>query len=161
MGASLTGHIGEVADEAGLIMWRASLTPNSRLSFEASEFAKDKGLFEPFHKACYRAFWENGANLGQLSVLQQIGEQLGLDAQEMKEYLAIGHYTAQAQDQYERPLDRDQWNTLLHHRSVLLLRAHNPMSISRRWPKRYRRRWSQGRANSGSPSTQHHFQIEG
>jgi predicted DsbA family dithiol-disulfide isomerase len=101
LGASLTGHIGEVADEARLTMRRASLTPNSRLSFEASEFAKDKGLFRPFHKACYRAFWENGANLGQLSVLQQLGEQVGLDAQEMKEYLAIGHYTAQAQDQYE------------------------------------------------------------
>ena len=85
-------------------MRRAPLTPNSRLSFGASEFAKDKGLFEPFHKACYRAFWEDGANLGELSVLQQLGEQVGLDAQEMKERLDIGHYTAQAQTQYEEAI---------------------------------------------------------
>ena len=83
---------------------RLRTTPNSRLSFEASEFAKDKGLFEPFHKACYKAFWEDGANLGQLSVLQQLGEQVGLDAQEMKERLDTGHYTAQAQAQYEEAL---------------------------------------------------------
>ena len=103
-GSPLTGHIGEIAVEAGLTMRRAPLTPNTRLAFEASEFAKDRDLFEPFHKACYRAFWEEGVNLGQISVLQQLGEQVGLDAQEMKERLDIGHYTAQAQAQYEEAL---------------------------------------------------------
>jgi len=104
VGASLTGHIGDVADEAGLTMRRAPLTPNTRLSFEASEFAKDKGLFEPFHKACYKSFWEDGVNLGEISVLQQIGEQVGLDAQEMKERLDTSRYTAQAQAQYDEAL---------------------------------------------------------
>jgi len=103
-GSALTGHIGETAIEAGLTMRRAPLTPNTRLSFEASEFAKDKGLFEPFHRACYRAFWEDGVNLGQISVLQQLGEQVGLDAQEMKDRLDAGHYAAQAQAQYEEAL---------------------------------------------------------
>ena len=84
IGGPLTGHIGEVADEAGLTMRRAPLTPNTRMAFEASEFAKDKGLFEEFHRACYRAFWEEGVDLGQLSVLQHLGEQVGLDAEEMK-----------------------------------------------------------------------------
>ena len=103
-GAPLTGHIGEVAEEAGLVMKRAPLTPNSRLSFEASEFAKDKGVFEPFHRACYRALWEDGANLGLLSELQHLGEQVGLDPAEMKERLDAGYYTAQAQAQYEEAI---------------------------------------------------------
>ena len=103
-GTPLTGHIGEIADEIGLTMRRAPITPNTRLAFEASEFAKDKGLFVPFHKACYRALWEDGANLGELSVLQQLAEQVGLDGQEMKEQLNIGYYTAQTQTQYEEAL---------------------------------------------------------
>ena len=103
-GSPLAGHIGEVAAECGLTMRRAPLTPNTRLAFEASEFAKDKDLFEPFHKECYRAFWEDGVNLGQISVLQQLGEQVGLDAKEMKERLDMGYYTAQAQAQYDEAI---------------------------------------------------------
>ena len=36
--------MGEAAAEAGLVMRRGPITPNSRLSFEASEFAKEQGL---------------------------------------------------------------------------------------------------------------------
>ena len=104
VGDSLTGHIGEVAAEAGLTMRRAPLTPNTRMAFEASEFAKDKGLFEQFHRACYRALWEDGVDLGQLSVLLNLGEQVGLDAQEMKNILDTGHYESQAKEQYNEAL---------------------------------------------------------
>jgi len=103
-GSILTGNIGESAVDVGLTMRRAPLTPNTRLAFEASEFAKDKDLFEPFHKVCYRAFWEEGVNLGDISVLQQLGEQVGLDPQEMKDRLDTGHYTAQAQTQYKEAI---------------------------------------------------------
>ena len=37
VGALLTGHIGEVANDAGLTMRRAPITPNTRMAFEASE----------------------------------------------------------------------------------------------------------------------------
>lgn len=104
IGGSLTGHIGDAADEAGLTMRRAPLTPNTRMAFEASEFAKDKGLFEQFHRVCYSAFWEDGVDLGQLSVLQQLGEQVGLNASEMKDILDTGRYTSQAQEQYDEAL---------------------------------------------------------
>ena len=104
VGDSLTGHIGEVAAEAGLTMRRAPLTPNTRMAFEASEFAKDKGLFEQFHRACYRALWEDGVDLGQLSVLLHLGEQVGLNAQEMKNILDTGDYESQAKEQYDEAL---------------------------------------------------------
>jgi len=104
VGGALTGPIGEMAKESGLIMRRAQITPNTRLAFEASEFAKDKGLFDEFHKACYLAFWEEGVNLGQLSVLQEIGRNVGLDSQEMKQKLDMGYYTNQAQDHYQEAL---------------------------------------------------------
>ena len=103
-GAPLDGHLGEAAVDTGLTMRRAPITPNSRLSFEAGEFAKEKRLFEEFHRACYQAFWEDGANLGDLEVLQQLAQQVGLDAQEMQERLDSGDYTARTQAQYEEAL---------------------------------------------------------
>ncbi|MBI2855910.1 MAG: DsbA family protein [Chloroflexi bacterium] len=103
-GTLVSGHLGEVAEEANIVMRRAPITPNTRLSFEASEFAKEKGLFEPFHRVCYKAFWEDGVNLGDIPVLQRLGEQVGLDPQEMKERLDTGHYTAQAETQYKEAL---------------------------------------------------------
>ena len=103
-GGPLTGHIGDVADQAGLIMRRPRITPNTRMAFEASEYAKDMGRFQDFHRACYRALWEDGLDLGQLSVLQQLGENVGLDSQEMKSVLDTGQYTAQTKEQYEEAI---------------------------------------------------------
>ncbi|MCL0044365.1 DsbA family protein [Dehalococcoidia bacterium] len=104
VGGFLTGHIGEIAAEAGLTMRRAPLTPNTRMAFEASAFAKSKGLFEHFHRACYKALWEDGADLGQLSVLQYLGEQVGLDAQDMKDSLGASLYASETKEQYHEAL---------------------------------------------------------
>ncbi|MQG20833.1 MAG: hypothetical protein FI725_02355 [SAR202 cluster bacterium] len=100
-GDPVGGRMAEAAADAGVIMRRAPLTPNSRFSFEASEYAKDKGIFEPFHTLCYKSFWEDGANLGEISVLQDIGKAVGLDPDELKKEIDRGTYTARAQSQYE------------------------------------------------------------
>lgn len=104
VGDHLTGYIGEIADEIGLTMKRAPLTPNTRMAFEASEFAKDKDRFEEFHRACYRALWEDGLDLGQISVLQQLGEEVGLDSEELKTVLDTGQYTSRTKEQYDRAI---------------------------------------------------------
>ena len=103
-GDPVDGRMAEAAEEAGLVMRRAAVTPNTRLSFEASEFAKGKGLFEEFHKACYRALWEEGANLGDEAVLKRLAEQVGLDAFEMGSHLDTGRYRARVKAQYEEAI---------------------------------------------------------
>ena len=85
-------------------MKRSPIVPNSRLSFEASEFAKDKGLFPEFHTACYKEFWENGVNLGDTGVLRTIAEGVGLDADELQAHLEKGTYNQQTRDQYDEAL---------------------------------------------------------
>ena len=103
-GDLLTGYIGEVATEAGLIMKRARITPNTRITFEASEYAKDKGYFEDFNRSCYRALWEDGLDIGKLSVLQQLAEDVGLDGQEMKSVLDTNQYRDQTKRQYDEAI---------------------------------------------------------
>jgi predicted DsbA family dithiol-disulfide isomerase len=85
-------------------MKRSPIVPNSRLSFEASEFAKDKGLFSEFHSACYKAFWENGVNLGDTHILRGLAEEVGLDPDELQVHLDQGTYNKQTRDQYDEAL---------------------------------------------------------
>lgn len=104
-GFPLGGAIGEAAAEASLTILQPSLTPNTRLAFEASEFAKDEGLFEDFHNACYKAMWEEGLNLGDISVLETLGKRVGLDTDMMRARLEKGYYTIRTKAQYEEAID--------------------------------------------------------
>jgi predicted DsbA family dithiol-disulfide isomerase len=100
----VTGPLGDAARDAEIIMRRSPIVPNSTLSFIASEFAKTKGLFEPFHKICYTAFWEDGVNLGDISVLQDLGQKAGIDPIEMKICLESGQFKSQTENQYREAL---------------------------------------------------------
>ena len=42
--------------------------------------------------------------MGQISVLQSLGKEVGLDTDEMKSVLDTGHYTAKAKEQYAEAL---------------------------------------------------------
>ena len=85
-------------------MRRAARTHHSRISFEASEYAKDKGLFEGFHDACYKSFWEDSADLGDMSVLEELAKGAGLDPAEMRQEVEAGTYTDRAQAQYDEAI---------------------------------------------------------
>ncbi len=82
-------------------MRRASLTPSTRLALEATEFAKEQGAYEAFHRTAYRAFWEDGVNLGDLQVLLALGEQAGLNVASLEEALKDRRYDARVMEQYE------------------------------------------------------------
>jgi predicted DsbA family dithiol-disulfide isomerase len=103
-GTLVDGHLGDAATEAGVVMKRSPIVPNSRLSFEASEFAKDKGMFPEFHRACYKEFWEHGVNLGDTQVLRGLAKQVGLDPDELQVHLEKGTYYNQTHDQYNEAL---------------------------------------------------------
>ncbi len=88
------------AEEAGLTkMRRQTLTPNTRPSFEVGEFAKEKGLFDQFHKSMFQAFWEEGKNIGADGVLEQILQSSGLDWEEYASSEHRTHYTQKVEGQ--------------------------------------------------------------
>jgi len=73
-------HVEEEAARAGIRMKRRSLLPNSRPSLEAIEFAREVGRFEPLHRALFRAYFEEGEDIGDEKVLARLAEECGLDA---------------------------------------------------------------------------------
>ena len=90
----LSGSVKNLADQIGLKMIRPSFTPNSRPAFEAAEYAREKGKFEAFHLAVFKAFWEDAKNIGLPDVLKEIAESCGLDGAELIQALEEGRYTA-------------------------------------------------------------------
>jgi predicted DsbA family dithiol-disulfide isomerase len=91
----------ERAGELGLLMRRPQWSPNTRPAHEATIYAREKGLDSEFHHVTARAYWEAGANLGDLAVLQKLTEECGLDWNELGPRLEAGHYRQQVLDQYQ------------------------------------------------------------
>ena len=53
---------------------------NTLLLMRTAVAAQHAGVFEPFHRAVYPAFWAEGENLGEPEVVTRVLEKAGLDA---------------------------------------------------------------------------------
>ena len=58
---------------------------NTLLLMRTAVAAQHAGVFEPFHRAVYPAFWAEGENLGEPEVVARILEKAGLDARALLE----------------------------------------------------------------------------
>ncbi len=100
-GQPVDGHLGDLAREAGLTMLRAPFTPYTRPAMQACEYAKTVGKFDELHLGLFKAYWERGANLGDMAVLKQEAAAAGLDADAMEQALATGVFAEQVQEQVD------------------------------------------------------------
>ena len=97
----LAPHMQERARNAGIVMRRPQTAPNTSLAHQATAYAKEKGLDGEFHHAAAKAYWETGVNLGEMDVLQQVSQEVGLDWAELEGRLQSGHYRQQVMDEWE------------------------------------------------------------
>ena len=73
-------------------MRRPPLISYTMYALEATEYAKEHGQFFPFHDGLYKAYWENGKDLGDLAVIEEVASQCGLDRAELHHRLESRHY---------------------------------------------------------------------
>jgi predicted DsbA family dithiol-disulfide isomerase len=97
----------ERARGVGLTMRRPPVAPNTSLAFQATLYAKEKGLDGEFHHAAAKAYWETGVNLGEMAVLQKVAQEVGLDWAELEGRLQSGHYQQQVMDEHADAKARD------------------------------------------------------
>jgi predicted DsbA family dithiol-disulfide isomerase len=69
----------DAAARAGIHMKPRALLPNSRPALEAAEFAREAGRFEPLHRALFRAYFEDGEDIGDEEVLARLAGECDLD----------------------------------------------------------------------------------
>jgi len=74
---------------------------NSRLSLEASEFARDRGSYEKLHSRFFEAYFLEGRDIGSLETVLEIADEAGLDKVELKEALHKGIYRDRLQEHRE------------------------------------------------------------
>jgi predicted DsbA family dithiol-disulfide isomerase len=94
-------NLRQTAREAGIDMKRPTLVPNTRKAHEATEFAKEAGGLLPFHRAVFRAYWQDEENIGDVEVLSRIAADCGLDAAELRAALEDGRFAPTVKEQIE------------------------------------------------------------
>jgi predicted DsbA family dithiol-disulfide isomerase len=82
-----------MAKDRGMVLRLPPVQPRSRKAFEASEFARDHDRFDAMHHAIFKAFFEDGQDIGQVPVLAAIGAGVGLDAGALTAALEQDRYT--------------------------------------------------------------------
>ncbi len=92
------------ATEAGLIMKPPPVTPNSLYALEATEYAQQQGKFLEFHKAAYKALWEERQNLSDLAVIESVAKSTDLNSAELLERLETKEYSSTVMGQYQEAL---------------------------------------------------------
>ena len=65
---------------------------NSRMSLEASEYARDAGRFDSFHGRVFRTYFTDARDIGDLDVLLELAREEGLDTDELRGALQEGRY---------------------------------------------------------------------
>ena len=90
--------------DAGLVMRPPRVTPNTLFALEATEYAQQHGKFMEFHHAAYKAYWDDGKDLGQLDVLAEVARSVSLDADEMIECLETHEFSSRVMGQYQEAL---------------------------------------------------------
>lgn len=79
--------IKDTALEEGEAVKLPGFVTNSRLSLEASEYAKTMNRFREFHHGIYEAYFVNGQNIGDKSIILDVGEKAALERAALAECL--------------------------------------------------------------------------
>ena len=72
---------------------------NTRVAHEATEYAREHGKGDEFHKVVFRKVYAEGQDISQWEVLRSAAEEVGLDSDEMQLQVESEKYTANAADQ--------------------------------------------------------------
>lgn len=87
--------IREATAAAGLPLNRPMVVPNSRHAHEVGFLAEARGLDDAYHRAVFQAYFAQARDIGDSEVLAEIGAEVGMDRDEIREVLRSGKYRAE------------------------------------------------------------------
>jgi predicted DsbA family dithiol-disulfide isomerase len=88
-----TAHLQQMAREAGLEMVSPEVIAYSRWALEATEYARQQGQLEVFHRTVFRMYYGEGQDIGQWAVLRAAAEAAGLNPRAMQAAVEAGEFT--------------------------------------------------------------------
>ncbi len=66
---------------------------NTRLAHEATEYARQRGKVNEFHKVVFRQVYADGLDISSWDILRAAAEEVGLDGADMQQVVESGTYT--------------------------------------------------------------------
>jgi len=75
---------------------------NTRLAHEATEYAREQGKGNEFHKAIFRKVYAEGKDPSQWDVLRSAAQAVGLDGEALRQDVESGKYKDNVEDQVRR-----------------------------------------------------------
>jgi predicted DsbA family dithiol-disulfide isomerase len=84
----------EMAAASGREIVFSDWIPNSRRALEASEFARQAGKHDSFHRTVFRKYYGEGQDIGDWAVLRAAAREVGLDGAEMQTQTERGLFSA-------------------------------------------------------------------
>jgi len=85
-------RITAMADAEGLEIKAPSVFTNSRAALAACEFAREQGRSEELEGRIYRAYFIEGANIGDAALVARLGAEVGLNESEVAEAVHSPRY---------------------------------------------------------------------
>jgi predicted DsbA family dithiol-disulfide isomerase len=82
-----------MAAKRGMKLKLPPVQPRSRKAFEATEYARDRGKADAMRHAIFAAFFEDGRDIGDVAVLEQIAETLDIHPSGVRRALHANVYT--------------------------------------------------------------------
>jgi len=75
-----------------MVLPRVSPQPHTRLAFEGFQYAKEHGKGEVYNHRMFTAFFQEEKDIGDIHVLTELAEELGLDGEDFRKALETGRY---------------------------------------------------------------------
>lgn len=92
-------RLSEMAKEHGMKFASTERIYNTRIAHEATEYAREHGKINEFHKVVFRKVYADGFDISKWDVLRSAAEEVGLDADDMQTVVDGGKYTAEVAEQ--------------------------------------------------------------
>ncbi len=89
---ALWQRISAMAEAVGFSMKPPALLTNSRAALAATEFARESGRDEALEERIYRAYFNEGENIGDAAVVVRLAREAGLDADEVADAIKSPKY---------------------------------------------------------------------
>jgi predicted DsbA family dithiol-disulfide isomerase len=95
-------HLKQVASKLGLPFGERKKTYNSRLAQELGKFAERKGKGNEFHRVVFRAYFVDGQNIGEPSVLVELAESIHIGGKDAKKVIQNRKYKDAVDSDWKR-----------------------------------------------------------
>ncbi len=86
-------RIQAMAEAAGFSMKPPETLTNSRIALEAAEYASELGKAEAFEERVYKAYFNEGLNIGRQGVVADLAVEVGIDRVDLNAAIESNRYT--------------------------------------------------------------------